>query len=302
LILDGERLTSPRDLAHITCPCWCYGIRSHYWDFPPHCHLFATALDVECLGRRLLAWLWVEGELSPACFAGLALSLNNGRMSVATIALDDRQVQITVVPMGKVGGDMALYWHMADRTLTVLADAIGHGDIAALDVAQFMLDVVRLLRGSRLSAQTISTLCCSQRTNLARGRFVAVALTELDPQAATLTLANAGMPAILCLRDGRELAAYASTQPPLGLANCPDPIVRTVPLQRGCQWTLTSDGANVEALRRALSSRATDFASVGATDRLPSSPPSASSALPLPLEKIAEIIDDASQIILFIAN
>ncbi|TDR71057.1 PP2C family protein-serine/threonine phosphatase [Paludibacterium purpuratum] len=293
-VLEGDLLPSGQALRDIACPCWCFAVSARVWDLPPHFDLFESPLDIARLGDRLLAWMWVEGELSPACVAGLTLSLLNGCMSLTTREPDSDQVQMAVSPTDAVGGDMALYWQRPGRDLAVLADAIGHGDTAALDVAQFMLDVLRLLRDASLSSTSLAQLCHSQTARLAWGRFVAVAVVELNREAATLTLANAGMPAILVLQSGRPMATYASMQPPLGLAACPEPPLYTVPLLPATQWVLTSDGVDAAALCDSL----TDF------DLTQQSDNQSVSLLfqGIPLKKSTGILDDASQIVLFILH
>jgi len=297
LVLEAGQLSASCTLDGLGCACWCFGVETPEKAFPPHCDLFAQPLDTAWLGDRLLAWMWVEGELSPACLAGAALTLANGRLSVATVPLNTRAVQIAVSPTDLVGGDMALYWRQGDRALAVLADAIGHGDIAALDVAQFMLDVVRLLRTAHLSPDALTQLCRHQAARLARGRFVAAALVEMDFTAGTLAVVNAGMPPVLCLRAGQSLMTYPSTQPPLGLADCPCPIVQVAPLRPGHQWLLASDGADVAALCRELA--AVEFVDLaqGASKAHPSF-----SMRTIPIAKAPGIVDDASQIVLFIPD
>jgi len=296
LVLEAGQIPSATPLGLPPQPCWCFDAGPHCWRLSSEVDVFDAPLDVEVLGMRLMAWMWLNNDLTPACFAGLSVSLTNGRLSFSTVEPTHYLMQMSVHPTAGVGGDVALYIESGARTLVVLADAIGHGDEAALDAAQFVLAVVRYIVPSRLNPQNIERLCRRLSRQIACGRFVAAAFIEFDRARREVRLLNAGMPDILSLRHGKLAQSYPSTQLPLGLSRCPNIDIHQQPLSACSQWVLYSDGVDSSALRQSLRlTLATLFTSSDCLE-------TCSTAVALPLLKTREVNDDASQIIVGIPN
>lgn len=296
LVLDLSCLPVWPSLSTLGCPCWCFSAGHGCWDLPPEVDAFASAVDLEVLSARLMAWLWLSDVLTPACFAGLSLALTNGRLSFRTIEPSRYLMQMSVSPTAEVGGDVALYFESGTRILVVLADAIGHGDEAALDAAQFVLSVVRHIVPSTLCHQSLQRLCASMSRQLASGRFVAAAFVEFDRSSGEVRLVNAGMPDILLLQHGQLTQRFFSSQTPLGLADCPGATLTTLPLLSCCQWVMHSDGVDADALQQSLCF-AMDQLAAGDSCSV-----ACSTAVASPLLKTRQITDDASQIIVGIPD
>lgn len=275
------------------CLSWVFGAGGTDWGPQEKVERFRAPLDAGVLAHRLLAWLWVADCLTPACFAGLDLSLANGWLSFSSAGRSLCPMQMTVRPAAGIGGDVALYYQDPSRILAVLADAIGHGEEAALDAAQFVLAVVRHLVPDRLTPDALRRLCSSLSQQLTNGRFVAAALMDIDLRHGRVALANAGMPDVIRLRHGMPDAFFPSRQPPLGLSGCcQEAAVLSMPLEPGAQWVFHSDGTDGKALCAALASMRAGGLAQGLEATLTEST--------IPLYPDAGIEDDASQLILCI--
>jgi hypothetical protein len=294
LIIESECLPAPWPEQGFGCLCWAFGVSGANRHASETTEIFRAPLDIRVLADRLLAWMWVADRLTPACFAGLDLSLANGRLSFTSTGRSLCPMQMTVRPFAGIGGDVALYYQDRSRILVVLADAIGHGEEAALDAAQFVLAVVRHIVPVSLSLPSLGRLCDSLSHQLTNGRFVAAALLDMDLRHGRAALVNAGMPDVLRLRHGEPEAFFPSRQPPLGLAGCPEATVLTMPLEADTQWVFCSDGVDGTALRAALKSlRAHEPDSILGLEAL-------LTESGVPLHLCCDIEDDASQIILCI--
>jgi hypothetical protein len=296
LIVEAVDQSAPWPKGGFGCPSWVFGVAGAHWDVPECVDVFERPLDLRGLSERLLAWMWVTGQVSPACFAGLDLTLANGRLSFASSGRSLCPMQMSVRPSADVGGDVALYYQDCSRILVVLADAIGHGEEAALDAAQFVLAVVRHLVPSTLSPPALRNLCASLTDCLTRGRFVAAAALDLDLRHGRVALINAGMPDVLRLRHGDPEAFFPSRQPPLGLGGVSDPIILSMSLEADTQWVLCSDGVDGTALRHTLKTlhAQLDDSPIGLEAMLAESI--------VPLHPSGDADDDASQIILCIPS
>ena len=272
-------------------PCWCFGALDVDWVCPDGVDALAALFDLAILSDRLLAWLWLRAKLMPSCFSSLSLRLANGGLSFSSLEISLYLMQMAVSPTSEVGGDVALYVESATHSLVVLADAIGHGDEAALDAAQFVLAVVRHMVGSALDADCLQRLGQALTQRLARGRFVAAAFLEIECDAGRVRLLNAGMPDILWLCQGRLRQGFPSTRAPLGVNDGLPSAVTELALTPCSQWVMHSDGVDGAALRCSLASLSrngtlNDFC-----------PEFCGVALMVPLLKTNEVIDDASQVI-----
>jgi hypothetical protein len=296
LVLEACAMTDMPAGGGLPAPCWCFGADGFDPDVSGDIEFFGASLDAAVLGDRLAALLWLHGKLVPACFAGVPLALTNGRLSFQTVSRLRYLLQMTVTPTAEVGGDVALYFESDSRTLVVLGDAIGHGEDAALDAAQFALGVVRHVFPSGLSCNSLQALHEALLRRLARGRFVAASFIEFDRLAGTVRLLNAGMPDIALLRPDSAPERFPSTQPPFGVPGALPGDILTRVLTAGCRWALHSDGADGGALLDSLAAvdchrpdgrPCIDTCRLGGCTSVHRSP---------------EVADDASQIIVCIAD
>ncbi|WP_028536119.1 SpoIIE family protein phosphatase [Paludibacterium yongneupense] len=268
--------------AAAACPVWRFGCPAgEAWPAVAGVSCLAVALDPDLLGDRLLAWCWSQGRLAPACLGMRALSLLNGSMSL--LRPQHPALQMAVLPALDRGGDVALCVDRGERTLVVLADAIGHGDDAAFDAALFVVGLSVRVLPCGLSRKTVADLNRYLKRQLAWGRFVAAAMIEIDWSAHSLVLVNAGMPDILCIGPDVILDRVSSMAPPLGLA-----AISSLPLVRGVHspgevWVLSSDGVDVAELLRKL--WACHWSRCGCGPDLA-------------VQRLSDVVDDASHIIL----
>ena len=165
LVLEAGQIPSATPLGLPPQPCWCFDAGPHCWRLSSEVDVFDAPLDVEVLGMRLMAWMWLNNDLTPACFAGLSVSLTNGRLSFSTVEPTHYLMQMSVHPTAGVGGDVALYIESGARTLVVLADAIGHVlSVAAEGI--YTLERVSQLEQTQLRPFFLKG--CGERTGLVR--------------------------------------------------------------------------------------------------------------------------------------
>jgi hypothetical protein len=264
------------------CPVWRFNCPAgEIWPASDRVSCLAGPLAPDLLGDRMLAWCWSQGSLAPSCLGMRDLSLLNGSMSLRRPF--HPCLQMAVVPALDRGGDVALCIDRGDRTLIVLADAIGHGDAAALDAALFVIGLSERVLIHGLSAAAIADLERYLQRQLASGRFVAAAMIEVDWPSRALTLVNAGMPDILCLGPDAILDRVRSMQPPFGLSAAASPPQHRRVRSRGEIWVLSSDGVDVTALLRKL--WACHWSRDGCEPELA-------------VQKLVGVVDDASHVIL----
>jgi len=156
-------------------------------------------------------------------------------------------IQAVYRPGRHVGGDLYDVVRLNERHLVFyLADATGHGVTSAMLSVLFKQRLVltdpatgRALPPAEVLAAVNLSLC---QAHVAPGLFLTAVLGLLDTSDATLTLASAGHPPVLHLRDGRETRLIRRTGPALGLA--PDAQFRQerVQVAAGDRILLYTDG------------------------------------------------------------
>lgn len=150
-------------------------------------------------------------------------------------------------PGRHVGGDLYDVVRLGERHLAFyLADATGHGVTSAMLSVLFKqrLVLVDPAMGRALSPAAVlgavnRSLC---QAHAAPGLFLTAVLGLLDTSDASLTLASAGHPPVLHVREGRQTRLIRRTGPALGLA--PDAQFRQERLQlaAGDRLLLYTDG------------------------------------------------------------
>jgi hypothetical protein len=295
LLLEDGCFSPDVDLDLLLTPCWCFAAGSRCWDYAPAVDTFAGELEPQALGQRLLAWLWLANQVIPSCFTRQQLVLTNGRLSLRTFDPAPGLLQMSVCPAGSVGGDVVLYLEREGRTLVVLADAIGHGDDAALDAAVFALAVIDSLGCGPLNQASVQNLNQALMRQLGCGRFVAASFLDFDLVRREVHLLNAGMPDVLSLSRGGQVERYPATHPPLGLPMIPGFGLQRLPLSSFSQWVSCSDGVDTAALLRALRLAQIDTALYDNCIN------GSAMAVALPIRKVSCADDDAAQVIVGIA-
>lgn len=174
-----------------------------------------------------------------------AKEIQDSFLPAPQVRLEDIEVESFYQPASEVGGDF-YFWHQIDdgKILLGVGDVCGKGLPAALDMA----------RGTTLIAST-AHLCVSmglaewmatlnQRLCgvMKAGRFIAINAMLICPKARRISLCCAGLPGAQVF-DGQkwqEVAAPANA--PLGIARVARYEEVTLPLSRGRQWMLFTDG------------------------------------------------------------
>jgi len=166
--------------------------------------------------------------------------------------LRDPRLQYSVAPTTRFSGDMVMLARSpAGRTFAMLADATGHGLVAAISllpiVSLFYTEVARDVPLQPLVAAINAQL----RSGLPVGRFVGAALLCLSADARRAEIWVGGVPEALLLEpDGRIARRFASEHVPLGIVESDDESTRAVAFETapGQQVLLYSDGL-IEAHR-----------------------------------------------------
>jgi len=132
-------------------------------------------------------------------------------------------IQAVYRPGQHVGGDLYDVVRLSERHLAFyLADATGHGVTSAMLSVLFKQRLVladpatgRALPPAAVLDAVNRSLC---QAHAAPGLFLTAVLGLLDTSDATITLASAGHPPVLHVRQGRETRLVRRTGPALGLA------------------------------------------------------------------------------------
>jgi serine phosphatase RsbU (regulator of sigma subunit) len=161
--------------------------------------------------------------------------------------IDRRFVRLAghFVPAAECGGD---WWTVHDlpggKVLTVIGDVTGHGISSAIitGAAKAACDLARTFTNGRLTAPALLEMMNVSIFEAGKQKLMMTcAASILDPEAGTLTLANAGHPFPLLLRNS-AVRPVVSQGPPLGTADNTEYQATTVELQRGDALLWYTDG------------------------------------------------------------
>ena len=160
--------------------------------------------------------------------------------------LEDARVQYAVAPTKRFSGDLVMVARSpSGRTFAMLADATGHGLVAAISVlpilSLFYTEVARDPGVAGLASAINDQLLAA----LPVGRFVGAALLCLSADARQGEIWVGGVPEGLLLdADGRVARRFASEHLPLGIVPSDPDLLRTISFEvaPGQQLLLYSDG------------------------------------------------------------
>jgi sigma-B regulation protein RsbU (phosphoserine phosphatase) len=118
-------------------------------------------------------------------------------------------------PAGRAGGDFLLSFRTPSVVRLIVGDVSGHGDsvaeVAASVQARLCRDLLRPVRPALLRKWN------RDLAEVTGERFVCLTYLELDLRDGTLTIANAGNPALLIRRSRGTVEAFANTGMVLGI-------------------------------------------------------------------------------------
>ncbi len=149
-------------------------------------------------------------------------------------------------PASSFSGDLLYGIECQDGALEViLADGVGHGLAAALNVLPIIPPFERRIRHSRPLGQAVVDLDKAVRAYLPAYRFIAATIVRVDPSKRRLQVWNGGNPDALLFDDkARLIHRFASRHLPLGVA--PDlgldTSIESVHFHDGHHLLLCSDG------------------------------------------------------------
>ncbi|HSV82369.1 MAG TPA: SpoIIE family protein phosphatase [Ramlibacter sp.] len=166
-------------------------------------------------------------------------------------------IQAVYRPGQHVGGDLYDVVRLGERHLAFyLADATGHGVTSAMLSVLFKQRLVLVDPATGLPMAPAAVLAAVNRSicqaHATPGLFLTAVFGLLDTSDASITLASAGHPPVLHVRDGRETRLIRRTGPALGLA--PDAQFRQERLQlvAGDRILLYTDGLLPSGTEREL--------------------------------------------------
>ncbi|WP_437656292.1 PP2C family protein-serine/threonine phosphatase [Sorangium sp. So ce1182] len=148
-------------------------------------------------------------------------------------------------PAAECGGDWWTFHDLPDgKLLTVIGDVTGHGISSAIitGAAKAACDVARTFGGEALSAEQVLRLMNCSIFEAGKQRYLMTcAACIFDPEARTLTVANAGHPFPYLVRNNtvRQIASQGS---PLGAASSAEYTSSTVLLEGGDALLWFTDG------------------------------------------------------------
>jgi sigma-B regulation protein RsbU (phosphoserine phosphatase) len=153
------------------------------------------------------------------------------------------RTQSWIKPAGHAGGDFILELRTTRGWRIVLADVSGHGGDAAASAGIVRQRIARDLSGG-------VDVCRMRQWNrdlhsALGGRFVCVTYLELDFERGTLTVANAGNPAVLVRRVNGRVESFPGTGPVLGVLDDREwtaPKFVSVPFSRADSVLCFTDG------------------------------------------------------------
>ncbi|WP_158529644.1 SpoIIE family protein phosphatase [Parvibium lacunae] len=175
---------------------------------------------------------------------------------LASARAPDDLVQYLVSPASRFSGDVVLYEHSPQQEIYILlADAVGHGISAALNVFPlfqvFMSMVRKGLPLLEIVEEMNQTLCAIMPVD----RFVSAIVLHIHPPTRSVTLWNGGCPPVLLLDEHGTIQRQMPPEcPPLRLADREmiRHSIQTLTLEASQNLILFSDGL-VEIGRRPAS-------------------------------------------------
>jgi CheY-like chemotaxis protein len=155
-------------------------------------------------------------------------------------------LEFTTTASIDIAGDIIAADETPDGHLYVmLADAIGHGLIAAINLLPAVEAFYHMTSRGSSMPRLISSVNDALREFIPGSRFVCALFASIDPRSGTLEVWNAGMPnALLTTGDGRLLQRFESRMVPLGIAALATEEIESdqCPMAADDVLTLFSDG------------------------------------------------------------
>lgn len=168
--------------------------------------------------------------------------------------LDRSGVRYSVSAAGSFSGDLVLAARSPQGKLyALLADATGHGLVAAVSVLPMVQEFYRLVEHSCPLGEMVESINFLLTNSLPVGRFVAAGVVVLDEAAHQGEIWIGGLPdASLINHDGEFIGRFESRDLPLGIGRSPDMASRVERFdwEQSCRLVLVSDGI-VEATNAA---------------------------------------------------
>ncbi|MFA6015224.1 MAG: SpoIIE family protein phosphatase [Gallionellaceae bacterium] len=156
------------------------------------------------------------------------------------------RVQFFSQPVEHLGGDILIAAKSPDGAVNILlADAIGHGLVAAINVLPLCQTFYDLTEKGFSPGQIATDLNILVNKYLPSDRFVSAAIVSLHQQSGVIQVWNGGIPAILLFNHaGKTLHQWASHHLPLGIASGEDfsAKIESYHCEENAQLFLFSDG------------------------------------------------------------
>lgn len=145
---------------------------------------------------------------------------------------------------GNLGGDFfAFRLHEPHRLAIVIGDACGRGKEGASLLPGVLSHIEELVVSPVRPSQMLQNLNRGLMGHLSIDRFVTAAAIEIDAQAGTLTVANAGhVPAVLRRAGGEVRIVGRASGPPLGILDDTRYVDETCEFRSGDVMVLMTDG------------------------------------------------------------
>jgi len=165
---------------------------------------------------------------------------------------------------GNLGGDFfAFRLHGPHRLALVIGDACGRGQEGARLLPGVLSHIEELVVSPMRPAHLLENLNRGLMGHLSSDRFVTGAAFEIDGQAGTLTVANAGhVPAVVRRASGEVRIVGRASGPPLGILEEASYFDETCEFGKGDVMVLMTDGI-LEAVETDLQGMPTLIALVG---------------------------------------
>jgi sigma-B regulation protein RsbU (phosphoserine phosphatase) len=147
-----------------------------------------------------------------------------------------------LAPAGKIGGD---FFDFVDSDpgirLTLVADISGKGISAAMALTLLRFTFRHIARDTQSPADLASRMSAALFDEWHGSPYITCVIARVDLARRLLTYTNAGHPAGLLVRDGKD---YELTEggPPLGLLPCATYLEEQVALREGDVCAFTTDG------------------------------------------------------------